>query len=147
MKDYKMLFQLTDILALAQTPVSLTISIYRWFNFAKNHLPKQASKTWHILFTYIKPAYLREKVRTTNFTTSKTKKNIEKLADDHNIEKLYWSDQDVKKGKDQNIEKWIITTSKRVDHYYENQNVEKNIESQNLPKNHFQRCDHSQRHR
>jgi uncharacterized protein YdaU (DUF1376 family) len=28
----------------------------------------------------------REKVRTTNFTTSKTKKNIEKVGDDHYIE-------------------------------------------------------------
>ena len=27
---------------------------------------------------------------------------------------------------DQNVEKQIITTSKRVDHYYENHNVEKN---------------------
>ena len=27
---------------------------------------------------------------------------------------------------DQNVEKQIITTSKRVDHYYKNQNVEKN---------------------
>jgi hypothetical protein len=30
-----------------------------------------------------------EKVTTTNFTTSKTKKNIKKFGDDHNIEKLY----------------------------------------------------------
>ena len=44
-----------------------------------------------------------EKVTTTNFTTSKTKKNIEKFGDDHNIEKLYERDQNVKKGKDQNI--------------------------------------------
>ena len=35
------------------------------------------------------PTHHREKVRTTNFTTSKTKKNIEKVGDDHNIEKLY----------------------------------------------------------
>jgi hypothetical protein len=46
----------------------------------------------------------REKVRTTNFTTSKTKKNIEKVGDDHYIEKIYKSDQNVEKGKDQNIE-------------------------------------------
>ena len=44
----------------------------------------------------------------------------------------------------QNVKKRIITTSKRVDHYYKNHNVEKNIESH---KNHFRRCDHSQRHR
>ena len=66
-----------------------------------------------------------EKVRTTNFTMSKTKKNIEKVGDDHYIEKIYKSGQNVKKGKDQNIKKLIITTSKRVDHYYENHNVEK----------------------
>ncbi len=47
----------------------------------------------------------REKVRTTNFTMSKTKKNIEKVGDDHNIEKLYKRDQNVKKGKDQNVKK------------------------------------------
>ncbi len=45
-----------------------------------------------------------EKVRTTNFTMSKTKKNIEKFGDDHYIEKIYKSDQNVEKGKDQNIE-------------------------------------------
>jgi len=64
-----------------------------------------------------------EKVRTTNFTTSKTKKNIEKVGDDHYIEKIYKRDQNVEKGKDQIIE---ITTSKIVNHYYENHNVEKN---------------------
>ena len=40
-----------------------------------------------------------EKVRTMKITTSKTKKNIEKVGDDH-----YKSDQNVEKGKDQNIE-------------------------------------------
>ncbi len=40
-------------------------------------------------FVLFLPTYSWEKVRTTNFTTSKTKKNIEKLADDHNIEKIY----------------------------------------------------------
>jgi hypothetical protein len=64
-----------------------------------------------------------EKVRTTNFTTSKTKKNIEKVGDDHYIKKIYKRDQNVEKGKDQNIE---ITTSKIVNHYYKNHNVEKN---------------------
>ncbi len=29
----------------------------------------------------------------------------------------------------QNVEKQIITTSKRVDHYYENHNIEKNVKS------------------
>ncbi len=78
---------------------------------------------------------------------SKTKKNVEKVGDDHYIEKIYKRDQNVEIDKDQNIEKQIITTSKRVDHYYENHNVEKNVKSHNLPKNHFRRCDHSQRHR
>ena len=45
-----------------------------------------------------------EKVRTTNFTTSKTKKNIEKVGDDHYIEKIYKSDQNIETQKDQNIE-------------------------------------------
>ena len=75
---------------------------------------------------------------------SKTKKNIEKVGDDHYIKKIYKRDQNVEKGKDQNIE---ITTSKRVDHCYKNHNVEQNVESHNLPKNHFRHCDHSQRHR
>ncbi len=55
-----------------------------------------------------------EKVRTTNFTMSKTKKNIEKVGDDHYIEKIYKSDQNVKKGKDQNIKLCPL-----VDHYYD----------------------------
>jgi hypothetical protein len=66
------------------------------------------------------------KVTTTNFTTSKFKKNVEKIAIDQYIEKIYNSDQNVKSEKDQNIESENITTSKVVDHYYENQNVEKN---------------------
>jgi hypothetical protein len=45
-----------------------------------------------------------EKVRTTNFTTSKTKKNIKKVGDDHYIEKIYKSDQNIEIQKDQNIE-------------------------------------------
>jgi hypothetical protein len=49
-----------------------------------------------------------ERVTTTNFTTSKFKKN------------------NVESEKDQNIESENITTSKVVDHFYENQNVEKN---------------------
>ncbi len=65
-------------------------------------------------------------IRTMKITTSKTKNNIENFGDDHNIEKLHYSDQNVKKEKDQNIEKPIITTSKRVDHYYKNPNIEKN---------------------
>jgi hypothetical protein len=39
-----------------------------------------------------------EKVRTTNFTTSKTKKNIKKVGDNHYIKKIYKRDQNVKKG-------------------------------------------------
>ncbi len=38
-----------------------------------------------------------------------------------------WSER--RKANYQNVEKRIITTSKRVDHYYENHNVEKNVES------------------
>ncbi len=73
---------------------------------------------------FVKPS--REKVRTTKITTSKTKKNIKKFGDYHYIEKLHYSYQNVKKEKDQNIEKPKITTSKLVDHYYKNHNVEKN---------------------
>ena len=68
-------------------------------------------------------------IRTTKITTSKTKKNIEKVGDDHYFEKIYKRDQNVEKGKDQNIK---ITASKIVNHYYKNHNVErneKNIES------------------
>ncbi len=43
---------------------------------------------------------------------SKTKKNI--VGDDHYIEKIYKSDQNVKKGKDQNIKMCPL-----VDHYYD----------------------------
>ena len=69
---------------------------------------------------------LWEKVRTTNFTTSKTKKNIKKFGDHHYIKNLHKSDQNIEKDKDQNIKKTKITTSKVVDHYYKNHNVEKN---------------------
>ncbi len=59
-----------------------------------------------IVFEFeIKYNFYWEKVRTTNFTTSKTKKNIKKFGDNHNIEKLYKRDQNVKKGKDQNVKK------------------------------------------
>jgi hypothetical protein len=34
-----------------------------------------------------------------------------------------------RKANYQNVKKRIITTSKRVDHYYENHNVKKNVES------------------
>ena len=56
-----------------------------------------------------------------------------------------WSER--RKANYHNVEKQIITTSKRVDHYYKNYNVEKNVKSHNLSKNHFRRSDHSQRHR
>ena len=58
-----------------------------------------------------------EKVTTTNFTTSKTKKNIEKFANHHYIENGFLVDHYIEIDKD---------------HYYKNQNVkknEKNIES------------------
>ena len=55
---------------------------------------------FHLLLASIK----WEKVRTTKITTSKTKKNIEKVGDDHYIEKIYKSDQNIEIQKDQNIE-------------------------------------------
>ncbi len=53
---------------------------------------------------FLKRLIQGEKVRTTKITTSKTKKNIEKVGDDHYIEKIYKSDQ--------NIEIQKIRTSK-----------------------------------
>ena len=54
----------------------------------------------------------REKVTTTNFTTSKTKKNIEKFANHHYIKNGFLVDHYMEIDKD---------------HYYENQNVKKNV--------------------
>ncbi len=88
---------------------------------------KQWTDQRKYFFGYALHSFLREKVRTTNFTTSKTKKNIEKVANHHNVKKVYKKDQNVEKGKDQNIEKPKITTSKLVDHNYKNHNVEKNV--------------------
>ena len=56
----------------------------------------------------------REKVRTTNITTSKTKKISENSVDNQNIEKIYISDQNVESQKDQNVENVFW-----VDHYYD----------------------------
>ncbi len=61
----------------------------------------KAAKTIKSKLNY---SFYWEKIRTTNFTTSKTKKNIEKPNYDHYIEKIFKSDQNVEKGKDQNIE-------------------------------------------
>ncbi len=43
----------------------------------------------HLLNNLLISREIWEKVRTTNFTTSKTKKNIEKFGDNHYIEKIY----------------------------------------------------------
>ena len=69
-----------------------------------------------------------EKVRTTNFTTSKFKKSVGKVGDNHYIKKIYKSDQNVEKGKVQNIEMWPL-----VDHYYDITTTTK--------KKDFRRCD------
>ncbi len=66
-------------------------------------------------------------VRTTKITTSKTKKNSENSVDNQNVKMVFLVDQ--------NVEKRIITTSKRVDHYYEYHNVEK--EWKERRKSHF----------
>ena len=82
-----------------------------------------------------------------NVENQKDLRNLRRRSE-HRKDKLKRSER--RKANYQNVEKQIITTSKRVDHYYENHNVEKNVESHNLPnlpKNHFRRCDHSQRHR
>ena len=53
-----------------------------------------------------------EKVTTTNFTASKTKKNIEKFANHNFIESPFLVDHFIKIDKD---------------HYYENQNAKTNV--------------------
>jgi hypothetical protein len=68
---------------------------------------RQADAKYNLVRNLFLVSYLptyREKVRTTNFTTSKTKKNIEKVGDNHYIEKIYKSDQNIQIQKDQNIE-------------------------------------------
>ncbi len=72
----------------------------------------------------------REKVTTTNFTTSKTKKNIKKFVNHHYIESPflvdhYYYNQNIENGflADHYIENHFFL----VHHYYENQNVEKNV--------------------
>ncbi len=57
-----------------------------------------------MFFRFSLASSIWEKVRTTNFTKSKTKKNIEKVGDDHYIEKIYKIDQNIEIQKDQNIE-------------------------------------------
>ncbi len=55
------------------------------------HRRNGRSKTW-------------EKVTTTKIRTSKTKKNIEKIAKHQNIESVFYVDQNIESQKDQNIE-------------------------------------------
>ncbi len=66
---------------------------------------------------------VREKVTTTKIRTSKTKKNIEKSSKHQNIESIFLVHHyyDITTSK---LTK--ITTTKVVDHYYENQNIKKN---------------------
>ena len=71
-----------------------------------------------LFFPHYFSSFAWEMVRTTKIRTSKTKKNSENHVDDQNVKMVFLVDQ--------NVEKRIITTLKRVDHYYENQNVEKN---------------------
>ena len=63
-----------------------------------------------------------EKVTTTNFTTSKTKKNIKKFANHHYIENGFLVDHYIENGF---LVDHYIEIDK--DHYYENQNIEKNV--------------------
>ncbi len=74
-------------------------------------------------------------------------KELRKLRRRSEHQKDLLKQSERRKANYHNVEKQIITTSKRVDHYYENHNVEKSVESHNLSKKHFWRCDHSQRHR
>jgi hypothetical protein len=61
-----------------------------------------------------------------NVENQKDLRNLRRRSE-HRKEKLKRSER--RKANYQNVEKRIITTSKRVDHYYENHNVEKNVES------------------
>jgi hypothetical protein len=73
---------------------------------AQNFLSLQQKKLRYtgLDLRYFNTVAFGEKVRTTNFTTSKTKNNIKKVGDDHYIEKIYKSDQNIEIQKDQNIE-------------------------------------------
>jgi len=62
-----------------------------------------------------------------NVENQKDLRNLRRQSE-HRKDKLKQSER--QKANYQNVEKQIITTSKRVDHYYENHNVEKNFESQ-----------------
>ncbi len=66
---------------------------------------------------------LQEKVTTTKIRTLKTKKNTEKSSKHQNIESIFlvhhYYDITTLKSTE-------ITTTKVVDHYVENQNIEKN---------------------
>ncbi len=61
--------------------------------------------------------------------------NVENQKDLRNLRRRseHWKDKlkrsERQKANYQNVEKRIITTSKRVDHYYKNHNVKKNVES------------------
>ena len=79
-----------------------------------------------------------------NVENQKDLRNLRRRSE-HRKDKLKRSER--RKANYQNVEKQIITTSKRVDHYYENHNVKKNIESHNWLKNHFWCCDLFLRHR
>ncbi len=61
-----------------------------------------------------------------NVENQKDLQNLRRWSE-HRKDKLKRSER--RKANYQNVEKQIITTSKRVDHYYENHNVEKNVES------------------
>ena len=61
-----------------------------------------------------------------NVENQKDLRNLRRRSE-HRKEKLKRSE--CQKANYQNVEKRIITTSKRVDHYYKNHNVEKNVES------------------
>ncbi len=60
-----------------------------------------------------------------NVENQKDLRNLRRRSE-HRKEKLKRSER--RKANYQKVEKRIITTSKRVDHYYENHNIEKNVE-------------------
>ncbi len=61
-----------------------------------------------------------------NVENQKDLRNLRRRSE-HRKDKLKQSER--RKANYQNVKKRSITTSKRVDHYYENHNVEKNVKS------------------
>ncbi len=69
--------------------------------FTDNTVIQLSNVYWQIMASLLKDTKPREKVTTTKITMSKTKKNIEKFANHHNVKNGFWVDHN-----------YDITTSK-----------------------------------